>query len=138
MDLEKAERPIKVLMAKPGVDGHEWGVFTIIDALKNAGIEVIYTGLWQTPAMIVNSSIEEDVDLIALSSLGGSHMTTFAKIMELLKEKNAEQIPVVAGGIIPDEDIEDIKKMGVSGLYGPGTELSVIVAHIKERALENR
>ena len=123
---------IRVLVAKPGLDGHDRGAKVIARALRDAGMEVIYTGLRQTPEQIVETAIQEDVNVIGLSILSGAHMYLFPKIMELLTEKDAEDILVIAGGIIPNEDIIELKKIGIKEIFTPGTDTNKIVEFIKE------
>jgi methylmalonyl-CoA mutase C-terminal domain/subunit len=125
-------RKIRVLAAKPGLDGHDRGVKVIANALMDAGMEVIYTGLRQSPEQIVETAIQEDVDVIALSILSGAHDFLFPRIMELLKEKGVTDVLVIGGGIIPDEDIADLKKVGIAEIFGPGTYTDDIVAFIKD------
>lgn len=125
------ERKIRVLVAKPGLDGHDRGAKVVARALRDAGMEVIYSGLRQTPEMIVRSATQEDVDVIGLSILSGAHLTLFPKIMQLLKEAGREDILVVAGGIIPEDDIPALTEMGVSAVFGPGTTTTKIIEHIK-------
>lgn len=131
------EKKIRVLIAKPGLDGHDRGAKVVARALRDAGMEVIYTGLRQTPEMIVEAAAQEDVDIIGLSILSGAHMALFPKVMKLLKEKGLENVLVFAGGIIPDEDVSAIRKMGVQAVYGPGTSTQDIIAAIKERVSAN-
>jgi methylmalonyl-CoA mutase C-terminal domain/subunit len=119
--------PIRVLIAKPGLDGHDRGAKVVARALRDAGMEVIYAGLRQTPEAIVESAIEEDVDLIGLSILSGAHMVLFPRVVKLLKERKAGDIPVFAGGIIPDEDARRLRKIGVRAIFGPGASLEEIV-----------
>jgi methylmalonyl-CoA mutase C-terminal domain/subunit len=129
------ERKIRVLVAKPGLDGHDRGAKVLARALRDAGMEVIYTGIRQTPPMIVEAAIQEDVDAILMSILSGAHMAIFPKVMELLKENGAEDILVMAGGILPDEDTPAIQAMGihvVKGLSGPGASLASIIAYVRE------
>ena len=126
------EKKIRVLAAKPGLDGHDRGVKVVASALMDAGMEVIYTGLRQTPAQIVESAVQEDVDVIALSILSGAHDYLFPKVMELLKAKGIDDILVLGGGIIPDEDIPSLKSAGVTEVFGPGTNTTDIAAFIKE------
>ena len=123
---------IRVLVAKPGLDGHDRGAKVIARALRDAGMEVIYTGLRQTPEQIVETAIQEDVNVIGLSILSGAHMYLFPKIMELLTEKDAEDILVIAGGIIPNEDIIELKQIGIKEVFTPGTDTNKIVEFIKE------
>ena len=125
------ERKIRVLVAKPGLDGHDRGAKVVARALRDSGMEVIYTGLHQTADMIVNSAIQEDVDVIGLSLLSGAHMTLFTDVTKLLKEKGMEDVIVVGGGIIPEEDAAALKKQGVRGVFGPGTPIQDIVEFIK-------
>ena len=119
--------PIRVLIAKPGLDGHDRGAKVVARALRDAGFEVIYAGLRQTPEEIVRAALEEDVDLIGLSILSGAHMALFPKVLALLKKERATGIPVFAGGIIPDEDARRLKKAGIRAIFGPGTTLQEIV-----------
>jgi methylmalonyl-CoA mutase C-terminal domain/subunit len=126
------ERKIRVLVAKPGLDGHDRGAKIVARALRDAGMEVIYTGLHQTAPMIVNTAIQEDVDVIGLSLLSGAHMTLFKDITQLLKEKDMEDVLVVGGGIIPEEDIPGLNEAGVKGIFGPGTPIGEIVEFIRE------
>jgi methylmalonyl-CoA mutase C-terminal domain/subunit len=132
------KKPIRVLLAKPAIDGHDRGIYILARAFRDAGMEVIYPGLLPTPESIVNTAIDEDVDVIAISLLNGAHMAVFHKLMTLLKKRKVKGIAVVGGGIIPDEDKAKLEKIGVSGNYGPGTPLSVIIEHIKKRAEEAR
>lgn len=122
---------IRVLVAKPGLDGHDRGAKVVAQALRDAGMEVIYTGLHQTPEMIVNTAIQEDVNVICISILSGAQGRVFPEIFRLLKEKNALDLPVIAGGIIPDKDIADLKKLGVKEVFTPGSSLTQIVDFIK-------
>jgi methylmalonyl-CoA mutase C-terminal domain/subunit len=124
--------PIRVLVAKPGLDGHDRGAKVVAKALRDAGMEVIYTGLRQTPEMIVETAIQEDVDVIGLSCLSGAHMTLFPKVMELLKAKGVKDIIVTGGGIIPTEDVPRLKKAGIAEVFGPGTTSDEIVSFIKK------
>ncbi len=126
--------PIRVLIAKPGLDGHDRGAKVVARALRDAGMEVIYAGLRQTPEEIVRAAVEEDVDLIGLSILSGAHMALFPRILKLLKREKASSIPVFAGGIIPDEDSRRLKKLGVRAIFGPGTSLSEIVSTARSLA----
>ena len=125
------EKKIRVLAAKPGLDGHDRGVKVVASALMDGGMEVVYTGLRQTPSQIVESAIQEDVDVIALSILSGAHDYLFPKVMELLGEKGVDDILVIGGGIIPDEDIPALKEAGVAEVFGPGTTTTQIIDYIK-------
>lgn len=127
---------IRVLVAKPGLDGHDRGAKVVANALKDAGMEVIYTGLHQTPELIAEAAVQEDVDVVGLSILSGAHMTLFPVIMELLKEKGGDDIMVFGGGIIPAEDIEKLERIGVARVFGPGTDTSDIVAFLREQFSE--
>ncbi len=129
----KAKRRIRVLAAKPGLDGHDRGIKVVASALMDAGMEVIYTGLRQTPQQIVESAIQEDVNVIAMSILSGAHDYLFPKVMELLREKGVEDILVLGGGIIPDEDIPILKEAGIAEIFGPGTKSEDIIRFIKKR-----
>ncbi|HEX5504868.1 MAG TPA: cobalamin B12-binding domain-containing protein [Thermomicrobiales bacterium] len=122
---------IRVLVAKPGLDGHDRGAKVIVRALRDAGMEVIYTGIRQTPEMIAAAALQEDVDVIGLSILSGAHMAVFPKIMELLRQNGMDDVLVVAGGIFPDEDVPRIKAMGIAGVFGPGTPLAETVEFIR-------
>ncbi|MBN2898942.1 MAG: cobalamin B12-binding domain-containing protein [Clostridia bacterium] len=126
------DRPIRVLVAKPGLDGHDRGAKVIARALRDAGMEVIYTGLRQTPEQIVNAAIQEDVDCVAISILSGAHNTLLPKVVALLKQENAEDILVVGGGVIPDEDIPFLKESGISEVFTPGTPTEVTINYIRE------
>jgi methylmalonyl-CoA mutase C-terminal domain/subunit len=118
---------LRVLVAKPGLDGHDRGAKVVARALRDAGVEVIYTGLHQTPEQIVEAAIQEDVDAIGMSCLSGAHMTLFKTVMDILKEKGIDDIVVTCGGIIPDEDVTKLKEMGIAAVFGPGTPLRDIV-----------
>lgn len=126
------EKKIRVLVAKPGLDGHDRGAKVIARALRDAGMEVIYTGLRQTPEMIVTAALQEDVDVIGLSILSGAHNAIVPRVMDLLRQNKAEDILVVIGGIIPDVDIEGLKQQGVAGIFQPGTPLEEIIKFIRE------
>jgi methylmalonyl-CoA mutase C-terminal domain/subunit len=128
-----AEKKIRVLVAKPGLDGHDRGAKVICRALRDAGMEVIYTGLRRTPEEIVNAAIQEDVDVIGLSILSGAHNVIFPKIMNLLKVKEAEDILVLAGGIFPDKDIPKMKKIGIAEIFLPGSSTQDIIEWIEKR-----
>jgi methylmalonyl-CoA mutase C-terminal domain/subunit len=129
----KAKRKIRVLAAKPGLDGHDRGIKVVARALMDAGMEVIYTGLRQTPQQIVESAIQEDVDVIAMSILSGAHDYLFPKVMELLSEKGVEDILVLGGGIIPEEDIPILREAGIAEIFGPGTKTKEIVRFIEDK-----
>ena len=122
---------IRVIIAKPGLDGHDRGAKVVARALRDAGVEVIYTGLHQTPEQIVAAALQEDADAIGLSVLSGAHMTQFARVLELLKERDAEDIVVFGGGIIPDSDIAELKAMGVARIFTPGAPTTDIVAWVR-------
>lgn len=124
--------PIRVLVAKPGLDGHDRGARIIAHALRDAGMEVIYTGLRQTPEMIVHAAIEEDVDCVGLSILSGAHNAIVPRVMALLREQRAEDVLVVVGGTIPDQDFDGLRKSGVAAIFGPGTPLGTIVDFIRK------
>jgi methylmalonyl-CoA mutase C-terminal domain/subunit len=124
-------RKLRVLVAKPGLDGHDRGAKVIARALRDAGMEVIYTGIRQTPQMIVEAAIQEDVDAILMSILSGAHMAIFPKVMELLKENEVDDVLVMAGGILPDEDLPAIEAMGIRGNFGPGTPMSAIIDYVR-------
>ncbi|PYV93719.1 MAG: methylmalonyl-CoA mutase [Acidobacteria bacterium] len=130
------DKRIRVLLAKPGLDGHDRGAKIIARALRDAGMEVIYTGLRQTPEQIVNAAVQEDVDCIGLSILSGAHNVIFPRIMELLKQKQVDDVLVVAGGIIPDQDIPTLKQIGVSEIFPPGTPTGAIIDYIKNHLKE--
>jgi methylmalonyl-CoA mutase C-terminal domain/subunit len=125
------DRKIRILVAKPGLDGHDRGAKVIARALRDAGMEVIYSGLRQTPEMIVSAALQEDVDAIGMSCLSGAHMHLFTRVMELLREKNAGDILVVGGGIIPDEDIPKLKAAGLAAVFTPGSSTQDIIAFVK-------
>ena len=125
-----AERKIRVLVAKPGLDGHDRGAKVVARALRDAGMEVIYTGIRQTPEMIVETALQEDVDVIGLSCLSGAHMELFSEVMERLGKKGMDNVIVVAGGIIPEDDIPALEKMGVKAFFGPGARTSDIIEAI--------
>ena len=131
-------RPIRVLVAKPGLDGHDRGAKVIARALRDAGMEVIYTGIRQTPEMIVEAAIQEDVDAILLSILSGAHMTLFPRIIELLKESDVDDVLIAAGGILPDEDVPAIKELGIKGCFGPGTSTEEIVNFVRANIQADR
>jgi methylmalonyl-CoA mutase C-terminal domain/subunit len=126
------------LVAKPGLDGHDRGAKVIARALRDAGMEVIYTGIRQTPEMIVEAAIQEDVDAILMSILSGAHMALFPKVMELLKKEGVDDILVAAGGILPDEDLPAIKETGIKGCFGPGTSMEEIIEFVRSNVQADR
>jgi len=126
-------KKIRVLIAKPGLDGHDRGAKVIARALRDAGMEVIYTGLRQTPEQIVETAIQEDVNIIGLSILSGAHTHLFPRIMEILKEENVDDIIVIGGGVIPEEDIPELKKIGIAAIFTPGSDTRNIVKFIREK-----
>jgi len=126
------EKKIRAMVAKPGLDGHDRGAKVISRALRDAGMEVIYTGLRQTPEQIVNAAVQEDIDVLLLSILSGAHDHLFSAIMQGLKEKEMEKVLVIGGGVIPQEDIPDLKKAGISEIFGPGTSTETIITYVKE------
>jgi methylmalonyl-CoA mutase C-terminal domain/subunit len=130
-----SERRIRVLIAKPGLDGHDRGAKVVARALRDAGMEVIYTGLRQTPEMVAEAALQEDVDAVGLSILSGAHMALVPRILELLKANGQENVRLFLGGIIPDEDVPRLKEMGVLGVYGPGTLTQDIIADIRQAVL---
>lgn len=129
-----SEQRIRVLLAKPGLDGHDRGVKVIARALRDAGMEVIYTGLRQTPEMVVNAAVQEDVDAIGLSILSGAHMTLFPRVVELAREAGLDDVIVFGGGIIPDEDVPKLKEQGVSAVFTPGARMQEIIDFIRRHA----
>ncbi len=131
-------RAIRVLVAKPGLDGHDRGAKVIARALRDAGMEVIYTGIRQTPEMIVEAAIQEDVDAIMMSILSGAHMALFPKVMDLLKQNGVDDVLVAAGGILPDADIPAIKALGIQGCFGPGTSTNEIIQFVRTHIQANR
>ena len=132
------ERKIRVLVAKPGLDGHDRGAKVLARALRDAGMEVIYTGIRQTPQMIVEAAIQEDVDAILMSILSGAHMAIFPKVMELLRANGVDDVLVMAGGILPDEDIPAIEALGIRGNFGPGTPMSTIIEYVRQHIRPQR
>ena len=130
--MPEGDRKIRVLVAKPGLDGHDRGAKVIASAFRDAGFEVIYTGLHQTPEMIVSAAVQEDVDVVAMSVLSGAHMTLFPRVLELLEEAGVEDVLLTGGGIIPEEDMQALRDRGVGRLFGPGTPTREAVAYIKE------
>jgi methylmalonyl-CoA mutase C-terminal domain/subunit len=125
-------RPIRVLIAKPGLDGHDRGAKVVAASLRDAGMEVIYTGLHQTPEMIANAAVQEDVDVVGLSILSGAHMTLFPRVHDLLREAGRDDILITGGGILPKEDIEALQRRGIGKLFGPGTPTSDLAEYIRE------
>ena len=132
------KRPIKVLIAKAGLDGHERGALVVAMGLRDAGMEVVYTGIRNTPEQIVQAAIQEDVNAIGLSSLSGGHMAQFTRVMELLKKENVKGVLVFAGGIIPDEDARKLKKLGIQEVFGPGSTIASIAEFLKKSARSRR
>lgn len=132
------KRPVRVLVAKVGLDGHDRGAKVIATALRDAGMEVIYTGLRQTPEMVVNTALQEDVDALGISILSGAHMTVFPRVMQLMKDKGLNNVLLTGGGIIPDEDMKQLKEMGVGDLFPPGTSTVDIAAYINNWVSEHR
>ncbi|HEX5151806.1 MAG TPA: cobalamin B12-binding domain-containing protein [Parafilimonas sp.] len=131
-------RPVRVLVAKVGLDGHDRGAKVIATALRDAGMEVIYTGLRQTPEMVVNTALQEDVDAIGISILSGAHMTVFPKIINLMKEKEMDDVLITGGGIIPEDDMKELNAMGVGKLFSPGANTKEIADYIKDWVATNR
>ena len=131
-------RNVRILMAKPGLDGHDRGIKVLAAAYRDAGMEVIYLGLRQTPEMIVSSALQEDVDVIALSSLNNAHMTIFPKVLKLMKEKGLNDILLVGGGIIPKKDIKELENLGMGKLFGPGTPVKETIVYINKWVEDNR
>ena len=132
------ERKIRIIMAKPGLDGHDRGIKILASAYRDAGMEVIYLGLRQTPEMIVSAALEEDVDVIALSSLNNAHNTIFPKVLDLMKGKNLEDVLLIGGGIIPQKDVEKLNSLGVGKLFGPGTPVVETINYITNWVNTNR
>ncbi|PYP58787.1 MAG: methylmalonyl-CoA mutase [Gemmatimonadetes bacterium] len=135
--MASARRPIRVLVAKPGLDGHDRGAKVVAAALRDAGMEVIYTGLHQTPEMIVQAAVQEDVDVVGLSILSGAHLTLFPRVKQLLLKAGRDDVLVTGGGIIPPEDMEALRQQGIGRLFGPGTSTSELVKYIDEWAAEH-
>ena len=131
-------KKIRIIMAKPGLDGHDRGIKILARAYRDAGMEVIYLGLRQTPEMVVNAAIEENADVIALSVLSGAHMTIFKNIINLMKKEGLENVLLTGGGIIPDEDMKALSEMGVGKLFGPGTPVNETIKYIENWFNENR
>jgi len=134
---ETLPRPIRVLVAKPGLDGHDRGAKVVAAALRDAGMEVIYTGLHQTPEMIVAAAVQEDADVVGLSILSGAHMTLFPRVAALLKDAGRGDVLVTGGGIIPKEDVEALERQGVGRLFGPGTPTSDLIGYIRSWAQQH-
>jgi methylmalonyl-CoA mutase C-terminal domain/subunit len=134
----QTERPIRVLVAKVGLDGHDRGAKVIATALRDAGMEVIYTGLRQSPEMVVQAALQEDVDAIGISILSGAHMTVFPKVYQLMQEKGLKDVLLTGGGIIPEEDNQQLHDMGIGHLFAPGTNTTDIAAYIKKWVAEHR
>ena len=132
------ERKIRIIMAKPGLDGHDRGIKVLAAAYRDAGMEVIYLGLRQTPEMIVSAALQEDADVIAFSSLNNVHMTIFPRVLNLMKEKGINDVLLVGGGIIPQKDMDELKSLGVGGLFGPGTPVQETVDFITEWVQSHR
>ncbi len=131
-------RPVRVLIAKVGLDGHDRGAKVIASFLRDAGMEVIYTGLRQTPEMVVNAALQEDVDVIGVSILSGAHMTVFPKIVDLMKAKKMDDVLITGGGIIPDDDMKKLNQLGIGKLFPPGTDTTAIVNYIKDEVKRKR
>ena len=131
-------RPIRVIMAKPGLDGHDRGIKILARAFRDSGMEVIYLGLRQTPEMIVSATIQEDADVIALSILSGAHLTIFSKVKKIMDKNKLDNVLLTGGGIIPDEDIKKLKKLGTGEIFGPGTAIDEIIIYIKKWFDENK
>ena len=136
--MQNLNRPVRVLVAKVGLDGHDRGAKVIATALRDEGMEVIYTGLRQTPEMVVNAALQEDVDAIGISSLSGAHMTVFPKVLQLMKEKEMNDVLLTGGGIIPEDDMNKLRSMGVGTLFAPGAPTSEIAGYIKDWVKQNR
>lgn len=130
--MTETTKKIRVLIAKPGLDGHDRGAKVVARALRDAGFEVIYTGLRQTPEQIAEAALQEDVDVVGLSILSGAHMRLFPDILKLLKERGMEDVLVIAGGIIPEDDIKPLKKLGIKGIFGPGTPTGEIIEFVRK------
>jgi methylmalonyl-CoA mutase C-terminal domain/subunit len=133
-DAGMTDRPIKVLIAKPGLDGHDRGAKVLARGLRDEGFEVVYTGLRQTPEMVVTAALQEDVDVVGLSILSGAHMTLVPRICALLREKGMDDVLVAAGGIIPDADVPALKESGVAAVFGPGTTIAEVAAFLRANA----
>jgi methylmalonyl-CoA mutase, C-terminal domain len=129
----KSKRPLKILIAKAGLDGHERGALVVAMGLREAGLEVVYTGIRNTPEQIVASAMQENVDAIGLSSLSGGHMAQFRRVMKLLKQEKVKGVLVFAGGIIPDEDVKRLRKLGIQAVFGPGSSIASILTFLRKR-----
>ncbi len=125
-------KPIKILIAKPGLDGHDRGAKVVANALRDAGMEVIYTGLHQTPEMIVEAATQEDVDIVSLSILSGAHMTLFPRVREMMNENGLGDVPLIGGGIVPEKDAAELKTKGIAEIFGPGSDTGDIVDYIRK------
>jgi len=136
--LTEKRKTIRILVAKPGLDGHDRGILVLARAFRDAGMEVIYSGLLPTPEQVARMAVDEDVDVVALSLLNGAHMTAFPRVKKLLEKMGGGEILVVGGGIIPEDDKPTLLKLGITGLYGPGTSLEEIIAHVKDRVRKER
>ncbi len=136
--MQKTNRPIRVLVAKVGLDGHDRGARVIATAMRDAGMEVIYTGLRQTPEMVVQAALQEDVDAIGISILSGAHMTVFPKVLALMKEKGMDDVLLTGGGIIPEEDMKQLQQQGAGKLFAPGTPTREIATYIREWVQSHR
>jgi methylmalonyl-CoA mutase C-terminal domain/subunit len=135
---ENVQRPLRVLVSKLGLDGHDRGALVICRALRDAGFEVIYSGLFCTPEQVAKIAVDEDVDVVAMSLLNGAHLTIFPKVAKLLKERGVEDILIVGGGIIPERDKRILEEQGITGNFGPGTPLSTIIDHINKNIRKSR
>jgi methylmalonyl-CoA mutase C-terminal domain/subunit len=135
---QQETKPVRVLVSKLGLDGHDRGALVICRAFRDAGMEVIYSGLFCTPEQVASMAVDEDVDVVAMSLLNGAHLTLFPKVARLLKEKGADDVLIVGGGIIPESDRKELEKQGVTGNFGPGTPLSVIIKHITENIQKHK
>lgn len=136
--MEKLQRPVRVLVAKVGLDGHDRGAKVIATALRDAGMEVIYTGLRQTPEMVVNAALQEDVDAIGISILSGAHNTVFPKVLQMMREKGLNNVLLTGGGIIPEEDMQALQELGVGQLFAPGAPTQEIANYITQWVIDNR
>jgi methylmalonyl-CoA mutase, C-terminal domain len=129
---DSTAQKVRVLIAKPGLDGHDRGAKVVARALRDAGMEVIYTGLRQTPSMVAEAALQEDVDVVGLSILSGAHMALVPRIVEALVERGIDDVPIFLGGIVPTDDIPELLAMGVSQVFGPGTEMQTIISHVRD------